>query len=90
MAVNTPADGVTHEASDASNSYKALPATVNFVNKVEHILKHNHPVTVADIRFGNGADNALVKTLFDKQRREAPETIEAADEVIKLDRKSVV
>lgn len=67
LAVNTPADGVTHEASDASNSYKALPATVNFVNKVERILKHNHPVTVADIRFGNGADNALVKTLFDKQ-----------------------
>ena len=62
-----PADGVTHEASDASNSYKALPATVNFVNKVESILKHNHPVIVADIRFGNGADNALIKTLFDKQ-----------------------
>lgn len=67
LAVNTPADGVTHEASDASNSYKALPATVNFVNKVESILKHNHPVIVADIRFGNGADNALIKTLFDKQ-----------------------
>lgn len=47
LAVNTPADGVTHEASDASNSYKALPATVNFVNKVERILEHNHPVTVA-------------------------------------------
>ena len=61
LAVNTPENGVTHEASDVSNSYKVMPATVNFVNKVERILKYNHPVTVADIRYNDDYSVAAVQ-----------------------------
>lgn len=66
LAVNTPADGVTLEASDASNNYATPRATERFVNNVERLLERGHQVAVADVKYGNGADNALVKNLFDR------------------------
>lgn len=63
LAVNTPKNGKTLEASNALNNYKVSAETKNFVNKVARISK-NHSVAVADVKFGNGADNALVQTLF--------------------------
>ncbi len=67
LAVNTPADGVTLEASDAGNNYNVPPETERFVNKVERLLKNKHQVAVADVKYGNGADNGLVKELFDRK-----------------------
>ena len=63
LAVNTPKDGKTLEASSAVNSYKVPKETKNFVSKVGR-LSERYPVALADVKFGNGADNALVKTLF--------------------------
>ena len=65
LAMNTPQNGKTLEASTPINSYKVAPATKNFVNKVARISQH-HAVAVADVKYGNGADNALIKALFEK------------------------
>ena len=65
LAVNTPKNGKTLEASNAVNNYKVPAETKNFVSKVARLSEH-YPVALADVKFGNGADNALVKTLFDK------------------------
>ncbi len=65
LAVNTPKDGVTLEAANTANGYGVPPETKRFVNKVERLLAQ-HPVAVADVKYGNGADNALVKSLFER------------------------
>ncbi len=67
LAVNTPADGVTLEASAAANNYHVDKQTDGFTKKVERLLKHGHQVALADVKYGNGADNALVKSLFEKK-----------------------
>ena len=67
LAVNTPVDGVTLEASTEANGYAVPPETECFVKKVQRLLAHEYPVAVADVKYGNGTDNALVKELFDKQ-----------------------
>lgn len=64
LAVNTPKDGVTLEASNAVNDYRATREVVSFTHKVKSLLEHNYPIALADIKYGNGADNALVKQLF--------------------------
>ncbi len=64
LAVNTPQDGVTLEASAEANNYTVSSATGHFVDKLERLLGNGHTVAVADIKYGNGADNALVKELF--------------------------
>lgn len=66
LAVNTPVDGVTREASDETNGYGVPKETADFAHKVEDLLAMGYPVAVADVKFGNGADNALVKTLHEK------------------------
>ena len=65
LAVNTPYNGKTLEAGSATNSYKVHKATKNFVRKVAR-LSQRYPVAVADVKYGNGSDNALVKTLFEQ------------------------
>ena len=65
LAVNTPKNGKTLESSSAVNNYKVPDATKNFVSKVARLSNH-YPVALADVKFGNGADNGLVKTLFDQ------------------------
>ena len=65
LAVNTPYDGKTLEAGSAANSYKENRVTRSFVGKLARLSEH-HPVAVADVKFGNGADNALVKSLFER------------------------
>ena len=63
LAVNTPKDGVTLEASNAVNNYALTPEVMGFTHKVKRILE-KHKVALADVKYGNGADNALVKELF--------------------------
>jgi len=64
LAVNTPYNGKTAEASDASNNGSADIHTKAFVNAVQSYLEDGKKVVVADSKYGNGADNALVKELF--------------------------
>ena len=64
LAVNTPKDGVTLEASSVANNYSMTPETDAFTKKVVRLLDNGHKVVVADVKYGNGADNALVKNLF--------------------------
>lgn len=65
LAVNTPKDGVCLEASSADNTFTDKPEITAFVNKVKRLLKRDHKIALADIKYGNGADNSLVKALFD-------------------------
>lgn len=66
LAINTPKDGKTLEAANEANSYTVPVETERFANKVKRLLQHGHEVAVADVKYGNGADNALVKTLFER------------------------
>ena len=63
LAVNTPYNGKTLEAGNPLNNYKVPRETKSFVGKVAR-LAEKYPVVVADVKYGNGADNALVKSLF--------------------------
>jgi hypothetical protein len=60
LAVNTPADGITHEADSSANTVQVSPAVRQFADDVQHWLQAGKKVAVADIAFGNGADNALM------------------------------
>ena len=64
--VNTvyASNGVTLEASNAANNYTVTPETEKFTKKLHRLLDEGRNVAVADIKYGNGADNALVSTLF--------------------------
>lgn len=66
LAVNTPYDGVTHEASSQLNNGMADKYTVSFAKKVERLVDKGYDVALADIKYGNGADNALVGEIFRK------------------------
>lgn len=63
LAVNTPKNGKTMEASNEINNYTATPEVVAFSKKVKR-LADKYPVALADVKYGNGSDNALVKQLF--------------------------
>lgn len=64
LAVNTPFNGKTLEASDAKNTGEPDTYTKAFLDKVQSHLDAGKKVIVADTKFGNGADNALVKEMF--------------------------
>lgn len=64
LAVNTPASGVTHEANGPENVSTASLATKLFVQAVKTELDAARPVALADVAFGNGADNALMQELW--------------------------
>lgn len=62
--MNTPSNGVTLEASNAANNYTVTPETEKFTKNLHRLLDEGRNVAVADIKYGNGADNALISTLF--------------------------
>lgn len=64
LAVNTPLTGVTLEASNPVNDGAISKQTEAFVADVQSYLHKGKEVAVADVAYGNGADNALVKELF--------------------------
>ncbi len=66
VAVNTPYNGITADASDVINNYTKTAEVTKFIDTVEGFVKNKQPIAVADIKYGNGADNALVTALFDK------------------------
>lgn len=60
LAVSTPEDGITLEASDPTNRTKTRPAVALFTDRVAGALADGRQVAVASIAFSNGADNALM------------------------------
>ena len=64
LAVNTMADGKTHEAPTSPlNGSKERPGTEFFVDTIQEYLNANKAVALADIAFANGSDNALMELL---------------------------
>lgn len=63
LMVNTAFDGVTGEANFPSNTTAPRKNTKRFVDGIEAYLQAGYPVAVADISYGNGADNALMAEL---------------------------
>ncbi len=66
LLVNTPASGVTLEASAPSNNGIVTEQQQRFMRKLNYFEGQGKPVAVADVAYGNGADNALVKELFNE------------------------
>ena len=64
LLVNTHSIGVTLEASAPSNNGVTGEQQHRFMRKLDYYQNQAKPVAVADIAYGNGADNALVKELF--------------------------
>ena len=64
LAINTPQDGVTLEASSPENDYLVTPEVEKFTKLVGAMTDNGKAVAVADVKYGNGADNALVSNLF--------------------------
>lgn len=63
LAVNTPADGITHEAGSPLNRSKAGASVVALAAAAARELAAGQRLAVADISFANGADNALMAEL---------------------------
>ncbi len=61
LAINTDVEGKTYEAMNAINTATARRGTPQFVNSVQNYLNAGKPVSVADVTFANGADNALME-----------------------------
>ncbi|MCQ2373200.1 MAG: DUF4127 family protein [Phascolarctobacterium sp.] len=67
LAINTPKNGKCLEASNQANNGTVTPEVANFAAKLERLTKHDYKIALADVKYGNGADNALVKELFNKK-----------------------
>ncbi|HIU63597.1 MAG TPA: DUF4127 family protein, partial [Candidatus Avacidaminococcus intestinavium] len=70
MAVNTPYDGVTLSADHVVNSSDRLESSNYLLQQIKMYTETEKQVAVADIAYGNGADNALVAALFKEQQVE--------------------
>lgn len=65
LAVNTPLTSETPEAESFSNIPAITYSTSKFVSTIESKLTAGKSVAVADIAFANGADNALMRALYE-------------------------
>lgn len=63
LAVNTPEDGITHEADSSFNRGQLRPGPLYLAGEIGREAAAGHRVAVADIAFGNGGDNALMSEL---------------------------
>ena len=66
LMVNTNPDGRTYEANAVLNDGTPREGTTYFADIVADYVAKGYPISVADIAFANGADNALMAEL---QRR---------------------
>ena len=63
LAISTNPDGKTGDANSPANTIKPRKGTMPFVKMVKGYLDKGYPVAIADIAYGNGADNALMNEL---------------------------
>ena len=66
LTVNTNPDGRTYEANMPVNDGTLREGTAYFADIVSDYVTRGYPVSIADVAFANGADNALMAEL---QRR---------------------
>ena len=66
LTVNTNPDGRTYEANMPINDGTLREGTTYFADIVSDYVTRGYPVSIADVAFANGADNALMAEL---QRR---------------------
>lgn len=66
LCVNTNPSGKTYEANDRTNNGKPREGTVYFADLVAESVQAGYPTCVADIAYGNGADNALMEMLKER------------------------
>ena len=66
LLVNTNPNGKTYEANEIENNGQPREGTKYFADLVSEAIAANEPVGIGDIAFANGADNALMEEL--KQR----------------------
>jgi len=64
LALNTPKNGICLEASNALNNSFVNKEVSSFVGKVNRLVERGYDVALADVKYGNGADNALIPELF--------------------------
>jgi hypothetical protein len=64
LAVNTPENGLCLSATSSINNGRLTVANKNFLNKVQGFVKSGKNVSIGDIAYSNGSDNALVAGLF--------------------------
>ena len=65
--VNTGFYGTTDAANAPSNVYEANEHIKDFAAMADKYIKEGRPVSIADITFGNGADNSLMQQLYEKK-----------------------
>ncbi|MEN6414108.1 MAG: DUF4127 family protein [Veillonellales bacterium] len=63
LVVNTPVNGVTLEADSFSNLPISTPGMHRFADEIQSYLNTGKKIAIADIAFGNGADNSLLHEL---------------------------
>ena len=63
LAINTNPDGKTGSANNPDNTIVPRKGTMPFVHMVKDFVSKGYPTAVADIAYGNGADNALMNEL---------------------------
>ena len=69
LAVNTPVKGPTPPANDARiNNGMVTKAHKRFLAKSWDYMQQGKNLGIADIAYGNGSDNGLVKALFETEK----------------------
>ena len=66
MFINTNRSGWTYDANTPVNTLQPRYNTMDFVEDIESFVNAGYHVAVGDIAFANGADNALMKQLQDR------------------------
>ncbi len=66
LAVNTPYDGWTREAGRTDNVKVASQSVTRFAERVADGVRRGDKISIADISFANGSDNALMEELAKK------------------------
>lgn len=60
LGLNTPFDGHTLESESAQNTYAPRANEQEFIKSLQSYIKDGKKVSVADIAFANGSDNAFM------------------------------
>ena len=63
LAVNSPFDGITKDATYVDNLYFSSPANKKLVQQIKTLVKNKNNVAVADIAYANGGDNGFMMEL---------------------------
>lgn len=67
LAVHTPFDGVTKEAASSDNTILASASALAMAGRIDAWMNKGKAVAVADIAYGNGADNGFMAEMEKRQ-----------------------